>query len=153
MNLARFSFVKFLTALLAVFSLLGCKAGFFQKQDRVCFKEQCVRTEIARTQEAFYRGLQFRDSLGQNEGMLFIFPMSQIHSFWMKDTRIALDIIWLDHFRRVVHIAKNVPPCKKDPCPIYSPSSEALYVLEVNASWTDRFGVQVGDLADFFLKK
>lgn len=83
--------------------------------------------------------------------MLFILPERQRHSFWMKDTKIPLDIIWLDFVRRVVHVEDHVPPCQEDPCPTYTPDSSALYVLEVNAGHAKRMGLQKGDRLDFHL--
>lgn len=95
------------------------------------------------------RGLQFRGSLDSYSGMLFIFPQSRRHSFWMKDTLIPLDMIWMDHGRKIVHIEHDVPPCREDPCPVYTPPQEALYVLEVNAGTAGALGLQLGDEAEF----
>ena len=69
----------------------------------------------------------------------------------MKDTMIPLDIIWMDHSRRVVHIEKDVPPCVSDPCPRYVPKKEALYVLELNAGESERLGLQKGEFFEFRL--
>src|SRR5207247_4184944 len=113
--------------ILAVISLIGC-SNAVHNRDRVCFQGRCVRVEVVQKKEELERGLQFRKSLGKEEGMLFVFPRSQIYSFWMKDTLIPLDMIWLDYSQKVVHIERNVPPCRSDPCGLYTPSAEALYV-------------------------
>lgn len=121
------------------------------EKNQVCFQKGCVEVEIARTQTERYRGLQFRSSLGGDQGMLFIFPDIKRHSFWMKDTLIPLDIIWLDESRHAVYMLENVPVCKEEPCPIYTPSHEARYVLEINAGRASSLNIKEGDSADFKL--
>jgi len=79
------------------------------------------------------QGLMFRSSLGSDRGMLFLFPETAVYPFWMKNTLIALDIIWIDENLTIVHIARDVPPCKADPCPSYPPKAAARYVLELAA--------------------
>jgi len=83
--------------------------------------------------------------------MLFVFPQSRQQSFWMKDTLIPLDMIWLDYKRRIIYIERDVPPCQSDPCPTYRPSTEAMYVLEVNAGLAEAQRIQEGDVAWFDL--
>lgn len=117
--------------------------------EQVCFAERCIRVEVAGTPEERARGLQFRESLGKNEGMLFIFPESRRQSFWMKDTSIPLDIIWMDRDKRVVFVIPNILPCATEHCPVYTPDTDALYVLEVNAGVTAEWGLRVGDQARF----
>jgi uncharacterized membrane protein (UPF0127 family) len=118
---------------------------------QVCFNKNCFDVELADTDEARFKGLQNRTSLKEHSGMLFVFPYEAKHSFWMKETLIALDMIWLDYSHRVVFIAHDVPPCKADPCPTYSPNDEALYVLEINAGEAKRLGIKKGDEAIFRL--
>ena len=89
----------------------------------------------------------FRQSLGENEGMLFIFENEAKHSFWMKNTKIALDIVWIGTDGKIVFIAKNVSPCAGDPCPSYAPPSSAKYVLEVAAGQMEKSNARVGDMA------
>jgi len=103
------------------------------------------RLEIARTPEEKARGYMYRDKVGRKEGMLFLFPDSDFHPFWMKNCRIPLDIIWLDQDLRVVYVEPMVPPCRADPCPGYMPMRKALYVLEVRAGTSDRAGLRIGD--------
>jgi uncharacterized protein len=103
------------------------------------------KLEIARTAEEKARGYMFRDNVGRKEGMLFLFPNSDFHSFWMKNCRIPLDIIWLDQELRVVHVEPKVPPCRADPCPDYTPMRKAQYVLEVRAGMSERTGLRIGD--------
>lgn len=117
----------------------------------VCFDRNCYSVELAQDAALHQKGLQFRESLKEQTGMLFIFPTYGQHAFWMKDTWIPLDMIWLDHGQRVVHIEANVPPCPGDPCPSYRSAYKALYVLEVNAGESTAVGIQVGDRAEFHL--
>jgi len=91
----------------------------------------------------------FRDSLGQYEGMLFVFDEDSQCSMWMKNTLIPLDILWVDRGKKIVHIEKNVPPCRSSPCPVYRSSAYVRYVLEVNAGFTDNHRINVGDTLDF----
>ncbi|MGE0268034.1 MAG: DUF192 domain-containing protein [Candidatus Omnitrophota bacterium] len=121
--------------------------------NQVCFEQSCFLVETASTPEQRSLGLMHRKSLDQDKGMLFIFQEAQAYSFWMKNTLIPLDIIWLDYARRIVHIEKNVTPCEHDPCANYRPLTGALYVLEINAGLADRFNIQLGDVAEFNLKQ
>ena len=131
----------------------GCSSRSAQQQDQVCFKDQCVNVEVVQKEEELHRGLQFRKSLNPDSGMLFIFKKSWPYAFWMKDTLIPLDMVWMDYGRRVVHIEHNVPPCAADPCPSYAPEQEALYVLEINAGYAEKFKLELGDTAEFKLKE
>jgi uncharacterized membrane protein (UPF0127 family) len=110
-----------------------------------------VRAELADTTERRAKGLMFRDALAKDRGMLFTFPKAEHWTFWMKNTRIALDIIWLDGSKKIVHIERNVPGCSRtdDGCPQYSPNEEALYVLEVAAGVADGLKLQRGSQLRF----
>lgn len=116
-----------------------------QKQTKVCFDSQCFKVEIAQTQEKLTKGLMLRKSLDPDKGMLFIFEIEHEHSFWMKDTFIPLDIIWINMNKEVVHIERNVQPCAEE-CEIIVPDAKAKYVLEINPGILD---VQLGDRVIF----
>ena len=73
----------------------------------------------------------YRKTLAENSGMLFIFPKTDMYSFWMKNTIIPLDMIRIDAQFKVVHIV-NAQPCTADPCTIYNPNISSMYVLEIN---------------------
>jgi len=137
--------------LLLIIGFSSCSAKKDQTTNQVCFNTRCIDVELARKPDELIKGLQFRDSLGKNEGMLFIFNESRRHSFWMKDTLIPLDMIWMDYSRRVVHIERNVPLCKNEVCPTYKSKEKAMYVLEVNGDYAKELGIHLGDLADFKL--
>ncbi len=143
---------KILHFLLFFFCLTGCFLQDAKSQNQVCFDKNCINVEVVQKEEDLQRGLQFRTSLEENSGMLFIFAHTRQHGFWMKDTLIPLDMIWMDYNRRIVHIARNVPPCKADPCATYTPSDPALYVLEVDAGYASTLGLKVGNHAEFFVE-
>ncbi len=103
-----------------------------------------VNVEVAATDEARARGLMFRDSLGEREGMLFVFDVPGPYGFWMKNVRMALDVLWLDTRGRVVWIVEWAPPCDADPCPTYVPDVPASFVLEVTGGFVQRHGVVPG---------
>jgi hypothetical protein len=143
--------LSFLYVLPCLFlSILGCSLG--DESSKVCHQNQCVSVEIVQNSEAMAKGLQNREYLKQDAGMLFIFPGSRKHAFWMKDTLIPLDMIWIDYARRVVHIEENVLPCKREPCASYMPTENALYVLEVNAHHAKKMGIRKGAHLDFKIK-
>jgi len=128
--------------------VLGCSSKKQTRGDQVCFKNKCVNVEVVQTSEDVAKGLKFRKSLKENSGMFFIFSGTRKHAFWMKDTLIPLDMIWIDHARKVVHIEEAVLPCRKDPCPVYTPLSTSLYVLEVNAFYAKKIGIKEGEILD-----
>jgi uncharacterized protein len=132
---------KFFFIFLLAVIVLGCSPH----RDRVCFPQKCVNVEIAQTPTERERGLQFRERLGKDEGMLFIFQVPGPERFWMKDTLIPLDMIWIDANKDVIDITANVPPCTADPCASYGPEADVAYVLEVNAGSAARWGLRVGD--------
>ena len=105
-----------------------------------------VSVEIADSEATRQRGLMFRMSLAPGEGMIFVFDAPGFYPFWMKNTLIPLDMLWLDSLARVVSIARAVPPCKADPCPSYPPDADALYVVELVAGFARQHNVKVGDV-------
>jgi uncharacterized membrane protein (UPF0127 family) len=104
-----------------------------------------VRAEVASTEDEREHGLMFRTSLPELDGMLFVFEAPGLHAFWMKNTLIPLDMLWLDRDGKVVSLAESVPPCKTAECPTYPPRAPASYVLEVNAGFAKKHQVRVGD--------
>lgn len=105
-----------------------------------------VYIEVAKTNEERAKGLSNRSKLDQNLGMLFIFDKNSKPTFWMKDTKIPLDIIWISN-NKIIGIDKNIQPelnkkdseLKKYPAP-----SVIDYVLEVNGGFSDNNNVKVG---------
>lgn len=103
-----------------------------------------VRLELALSPEEIANGLMFRPSLAADRGMLFLFDEARLPSFWMKNTLIALDLVFLDPVGTVVDVIPEVPPCAADPCPTYSPEAPALAVLELGAGSAKAHGIEPG---------
>jgi uncharacterized protein len=101
--------------------------------------------EVADTPELLERGYMFRERISDAEGMVFLMGSVDFHSFWMKNCKVSLDILWLNEKWEVVHMEKKLPPCKRDPCPSYRPLQASLYVLEVKAGLAAAEGIKLGD--------
>lgn len=108
-----------------------------------------VHVEVAADDPTREQGLMYRDRLPDDRGMIFIFPRAGLYPFWMKNTLIPLDMIWIDGQRKVAHVAHDVPPCRADPCPSYSPNANALYVLELAAGEAGKHKVVTGSILRF----
>ena len=112
-----------------------------------------LNLEVVNTPESTARGLSGRDSLGA-DGMLFIFPKARILTFWMKQMKFNLDMIWLEN-NKVIDISYDVPVepegIKDNMLPIYSPRQAADMVIEVVAGKTKEWNIQIGD--DLYLIK
>ncbi|MEE9322978.1 MAG: DUF192 domain-containing protein [Candidatus Aenigmarchaeota archaeon] len=110
----------------------------------VCFEDKCFMVEIADTPEERAEGLMFRESLEPDKGMLFVFGQESEYGFWMKNTIIPLDIIWINSDGEVVFISKETRPCDES-CPFIRPDRKAKYVLELNAGVSDEIVLGIGD--------
>ena len=115
----------------------------------VCIKENCFNVEVVKTETERERGLMYRAELDKNNGMLFIFDKVGFYPFWMKNTLIPLDMMWIDSNYKIVFIGQNEQPCKSLICPPIIPLAKAKYVLEINAGLSQEFGFNVGDEAKF----
>lgn len=127
---------------LLVLFLLSCTAAhpavFFDND--VMFK-----VELAKTPAEQAKGLMYRAELPEDHGMLFFFERDAPRTFWMKNTLIPLDMIFINSELKVVEVKANVPPCREDPCPTY-PSVPAMYVLEINGGLAEKKGIKVGSM-------
>lgn len=103
-----------------------------------------IDIEIVDTEALRALGLMHRNHLAENQGMLFVHSDQTIRHVWMKNTLIALDIIFLSDDGKIVSVLRNLPPCAQDPCPISASSAPAQYMLEVNAGFIDKHGIQPG---------
>lgn len=103
-----------------------------------------VYVAIASTAEQRELGLMFRQELGPAQGMLFVYADQRPRSMWMKNTLIALDVLFISADAEIVAILKNLPPCRKDPCQIYDSQIPAQYMLELPAGFVDRHGLGLG---------
>lgn len=106
---------------------------------------QRFTVEIADDDASRARGLMFRDHLPADHGMLFIWRQEAPRAFWMRNTRIPLDIIYLNRDFVVVDIAHNARPCRTPPCPSYPSARPAQYVLEINGGLSAELGLTIGD--------
>lgn len=107
--------------------------------------------EIADTDEKQTMGLMFRRSIPDDFGMLFVYEDEDTRSFWMKNTLVHLDLIYLDRDKQVVDIFFNVPPCKCTPCETYTSKQPAKYVLELRGNRAKELNIKFGDTLFFLL--
>ena len=109
--------------------------------------------DIAATDEQIVKGLSVKDSLAENEAMLFVFDNEAEYTFWMKNMKFPIDIIWIDSDKTVVHIEHNLQPCSSELlCPTYTPIDDSLYVLETVGGFAERYDIVKGTRVDFELK-
>lgn len=125
----------------------------FQKHGELKFKMlesdsiiKLIDIEIAKDDFSREKGLMYRRNMAENQGMLFIFDNEEPRYFWMKNTYISLDIIYVSKDKKVVSIQKSAVPLSEESLPSYKP---AQYVVEVNAGFTDKYGVKEGVKIDF----
>ena len=108
-----------------------------------------VTLELAITPDEIRQGLMFRRSLPETRGMLFLFEKAHVPSFWMKNTLIPLDMVFLSPEGVIVDVIHDARPCKEDPCPQYVPKGEALAVLELSSGVAARHGLVPGARLEF----
>lgn len=131
-------------------SALPTSPGFTKEGELSFFSGDQLITkidiEIAENEMERVKGLMYRSVLPKSAGMLFIFDQAQAHSFWMKNTAIPLDILYVSQDKKIVSIHKQTKPFSEESIPSLG---EAQYVVEVNAGFTDQFKIKVGDKIDF----
>ncbi len=96
-------------------------------------------------------GLMFRPSLAADGALLFVFERPDFHGIWMKNCKFPIDIVWLDEQKKVIDVAEAVPPCRTEPCTVYSPMRKAAYVVEMNAKQARQEKMVVGAALAFDL--
>lgn len=169
MDLSRFKIKKgkiiyFILLVLFVFLSLG---GFYRIIDNratehipnrpsVTINGQTYTVELAKDEASQEKGLSGRKMLAESAGMLFVFPTASQYGFWMKDTLIPLDLIWISSDKHIVHIEQNVQPSSYPK--VYSNQSDdeegpgaALYVLELSANEAEKNHFAVGDQVSIFI--
>jgi uncharacterized membrane protein (UPF0127 family) len=134
---------KVITTAPVTFSKEGTLSLYQAESDSLLAK---LDIEIAETEYETQTGLMYRESMEKNQGMLFIFPDEAYHSFYMKNTRFPLDIIYIDKDLRVASIIRNASPMIEASLPSNIP---VMYVLEVNAGLTDIWKLKPGDFIAF----
>jgi len=102
--------------------------------------------EIAADDASRAHGLMDRTEMAADHGMLFVFDDDAMRAFWMKNTKIPLDMLFFDADAKLVSVQHNVPPCVADPCAGYSSGAPARYVLELNAGQANELKVTSGDV-------
>jgi uncharacterized protein len=108
--------------------------------------------DISVTNEQRTKGLSVKDGLAENEAMLFVFDNEAEHTFWMKDMKFPIDIIWIDSDKTIVHIEHNLQPCGYGLlCPTYKPGQDSLYVLETVGGFAEKHDVVQGTRVQFEL--
>ena len=132
--------------LLALFMFLGSACSGVASEPWVELKGKRYTVELAMDDTARTNGLMFRDHLPDAHGMLFLFEQQQPLAFWMRNTRIPLDILYFDESMRLVSVASGVPPCTTQRCPSYPSKAPARFVLELNAGHARRLGLRPGDV-------
>lgn len=109
---------------------------------------QNITIEVADNEESIQRGLMYRSKMSYTQGMLFVFPDEAPRSFWMKNTQISLDIIFVASNRQIVSIQKYARPQSEESLPS---EGDAQYVVETKAGFCDTYKVQAGDRIAFQL--
>ena len=118
------------------------------QEPHVVLKGERFFVDLALDSDTQALGLMFRQEMADDHGMLFVFPAEGMRSFWMKNTRISLDIFYFDEEKKLVSVSENARPCKTPRCPSYPSTGPAKYVLELNAGKASELGVQPGDLLE-----
>jgi hypothetical protein len=140
--------LRYLSAIILIFNRLQVMAQEEPPAHRayqtVLLNQHPFMLEVARTPEQLQHGLMGRAKLADQGGMLFNFsPQRQVRQFWMKDCLIALDMLFIDR-AKVVRILQNVPPCRQEPCPVYSSVQPVQQVIELKAGMVRQFKIKRG---------
>lgn len=124
----------------------------FKKQGEVYFQDSLknvikkIDVEIAETDEARHLGLMFREEMTEDQGMLFIFPVEEIQGFYMKNTIMSLDIIFVNSRKQIVKIYQNTEPFSEKTLSSHKP---CLFVVEVLAGFCSKYGIKEGYYIDW----
>ena len=123
----------------------------FRKNGELVFADSAglstkIDIQIANTEFDRELGLMFRKHMNDNQGMLFIFPDSRVRSFWMRNTEIPLDMIFVNASKTILNIAKNTTPYSDVS---YTSAGAAKYVVEVNGGFTDAHNIKPGDVINW----
>ncbi len=137
-----------IVSVIAIVVIFFLTLPFFQPKEKtgnVVFESgKAINVEVADTFQKRAIGLMNRSSLDEYSGMLFIFGDEAERSFWMKDTLIPLDMIFIDSGFKIVHIQKEAKPCKTIACEGYSSIKPAKYVVEINGGLSEKWSIEAG---------
>ena len=143
--------LEVLLAVAIVVALILSVYIFFQSKTsfkKVKIGNVTIDAEVADTTLKRIKGLMFRQSLADKNGMLFLFDTDDYHGIWMMNMSFPIDIIWINSEHKIVDIVKDAQPCRII-CPVYKSKEKTRYVLEVNAGFTDKYSVDIGDSVKF----
>lgn len=108
-------------------------------------RDLALHSELALTANQHRQGLMNRNKLDPGDAMLFVFSDDQLLSFWMKNTLMPLDLVFVSSGLKIVDIKKDFEPCRTSPCQTYQPTMPARYVVEMNAGLAEKKGLELGD--------
>jgi uncharacterized membrane protein (UPF0127 family) len=128
-------FSKLIIAILLILFSEGTLAA------EIGINQNRYQIELATDAEQRRRGLMHREHMAFDQGMLLVYPVTGDHRIWMKNMLIPLTVVWIGENLKIIEVQK-LPPCKLDPCTIYSSANVSRYVLELNAEQHD---IRVGD--------
>jgi uncharacterized membrane protein (UPF0127 family) len=124
------------------------------RQANVTVNGVVLVADISANNEQMTKGLSVKDALAENEAMLFVFGNEGEHTFWMKNMKFPIDIIWIDGNKTVVHIEHNLQPCGYGLlCPTYEPGQDSLFVLETVGGFAEKHDVVQGTQVQFELNE
>lgn len=149
---SKFSLIVLPIILISVFFILSVPAEAPVSEESnevraVIVGGERVEVELAQTPVEHAQGLSGKSGLPEGTGMLFVFPESGIFSFWMKDMKFAIDIIWLDENLEIVYIKEEATPASYPQT--FGPDIPAKYVLEVPAGFSKEYNLKIGDSVKF----
>jgi len=138
---------------LAILVIAAVSIGYFVFQPRntvrIMIDGVAFSVDLATTPAEQQKGLSGRSSMAPDHGMLFIFQSEDYWSFWMYEMKFPFDMIWFNSSRQGVFIEQDLPPCSPTVCPVFTPTTKATYVLEVNAGFIAAHRVSLGDMFTF----
>lgn len=138
--------IAIIVVVIATILVVGRSSDDMLKEGYIRIGDNSYSLEIADNRPERETGLSGRESLAHNSGMLFVFETPGVYRFWMKDTLIPLDMIWLDAGRSVIYIENDVQPGTYPQT--YGPEQDSLYVIELNSGQAAEADVQVGDVIE-----
>ena len=101
-----------------------------------------IRVEVANTPQTRQTGLMFRNTLSENQGMVFVYEVEDLHAMWMKNTLIPLSVAFIDRRGRIINI-EDMEPQSED---THMAAAPAAYSIEMNQGWFKKLGIKKGDL-------
>ena len=142
------SSVRWVPIVLSLFVLTSCMKKTHSITIHSSAGDYSVQVELAKTEAEKTRGLMHRDQLPEGNGMLFIYDTPLHPSFWMKNTEIPLDMLFIGSDFKIKNIAPDQKPCGSDSCPGYQPLEDVQYVLELSAGSVAHQKIEVGNSVD-----